>query len=226
MCCKGKKPCWSSSVAAPVPTADCADEAGSPNSYLYDIYDRDRGWYTLGTNVEIASNRLQVTTTSATSTAATTYLKLLSRVPVSAEAVSMEASMACSLASAYDNTEFFGITLGGLYLGIGYRAATASFRAGVATSGNFYNGVKLYDAPSPIANNTAGVVILKMVASATQVLCYIDGALVYTHGSPVSIATANMTSLKPMNAYSGGIQREYARFNYLKYFGYNLPVNC
>lgn len=225
MCC-GKRPCWPPSVASPVPTISCAGEGGSPTSYIYDDFDRDRGWYNLGTNVEIVSGLMRVLPTAPTSTTATTTLRVLSRMPVSSEEVSMETVMGCRLASAYDNTEFFGIALGGLYVGLGYRAAFAGFIAGVALSSNFYNGSMLYNAASPIADNTTGQVTLKIVATATGARCYINGILVYTYGSPLPVATLGQTLMKPMNAYSGGIQREYATFDNLRYFGYNLPINC
>ncbi len=206
--------------AAPIPTISCDGIGGTPTSYLYDPFDDIRGWWN---NSVIASpSGGDMRPVADTGSVDVTCL-ITSKNPVGSEIV-----------TAISNHRFrynTGFTFGG-ELGFGSTAPT--LRSGVG----FYSGSIQYWVTTSANSPPASVVYseafpgssleiynyqLRMEVTPTQVLCYLNGVLKYTHGSTVNLST-QFPMIRVSKTLGGTSQ-----FNYCEDFvlyGYDLPVDC
>lgn len=214
-----RRRCWPAAGSSPVPTIACPVGA---QTYAYDPFDRDMGWWALTSPTEIAGGEMRIPSASTARTGNIFGAK--SRALVGAE----EATIIANLnATRFDGSTYGGGIRWGLttspWIGLNYQSGTGTVRAIVSTQANLSNAANLYAANSPIANNASGTVEIKIIAKVASTEYYINGVLVYT-GAAIVISGSTAIASADVARYSA-TQGIYSLGGFA-YFGYNLPVIC
>lgn len=209
-----------------VPTISCALGGGSPQSYLYDPFDDDRGWFNLvSPGAIITSGELRP---NAASVNRLVPLKLNSANPTGAQVV----TLISNIRYRKDN----GTTLGGgivfgtnlLNLTIGYRTSSSEvvFSVGNASAGSPAPTNLYFETLPGDVNGSIYQHELKAEIEAAEMRFYLDGVLKYTNAGTTNLADANFpVKVRVSNLAQDGS----SMFNWSEsfaMFGYGLPVDC
>lgn len=212
-------------VAAPIPTISCAGISGDPDSYLYDPFDDNRGWW----NLTFSSPNTQITNgyiRPVSPNFATTYNYLKSANPTGAQVVTSIATFRGQWESGFTYHGNHGFGKSGTVFRVGMGVLTGDLTnlrffvtqtaATPSVAGALYSEVM----PDPQLIETSHV--FKVEVTATQAKFYLDEVLKYTHG-----ATIDMTVYEPsiLTAFLSATRSYFFCEDYVL-FGYTLPVHC
>jgi hypothetical protein len=194
---------------------------GNPDSYLYDPFEKNLGWWNLnaGGVSEIAGGVLKPVGEGNR----TVPLLITSKTPGVGETVTAIARV--QWAYGTQNGPAVSLLVSGYYMVIAYSAITDPLNPGtylwVTTSGSITPGGYVYRQFLGLTGSGLFYSEFKMVLTSANIDFYLDGVLVWSQAVAVSLATPPQ-----LRVSLGSVSMVAYYVTDFWLFGYNLPVTC
>jgi hypothetical protein len=215
------------SANCPIPTISCSGFSGPPESYLYDNFSEDRGWWNVPGSAVIntIAQEMQINPPGATNLVAVPLL-LASLNPTGAQVVTLKGTFNYQVNTA--STYGCGIYMGGIWCLVGYRSGGAMNDAFIVTSSGSSPPTAtglLFEVGLGLPNLAIIDVELMIEADATESRYYLDGVLKYTRAGVLNVFTPK-PNVRVCNSTSVPANSKYGFCKELILMGYGLPAHC